>query len=75
MAKFTAEAYDRKVNQHHAIPAKYFSRIVYEVDHSGHSRAHWFAYLETGEAYHISVAQSQNSQRHNERTKSTQSLK
>lgn len=57
----------RERNEHHIVRPVNWGRIVYKVDHSGHSNLHWLAYLETGKFYHIRVAQSQNCHRFNER--------
>ena len=59
------------LNEHHFVPPKKFGRIVYALDNSCHCFVHWIAYLETGEGYHITVAQSQNSLRYGPKLKSS----
>jgi hypothetical protein len=66
----TSNVGKQRINQHHGIRPLKGGRIVYDLTHGGHSRAHWFCFLETGDAYHISVAQSQNSARYFEIEKS-----
>lgn len=58
-------------NEHHYVSPTKFGRIVYALDNSCHCFIHWIAYLETGESFHVTVAQSQNSLRYGRKLKSS----